>query len=93
MPAEGPLIVAYPDELGHDALLRMLHHDVGRLPVVSRADQTRLVGYLNRSSFLNAWRRQIDEEHVREEGWLNPYFRFRNHAKPPSDTTAAKERT
>jgi CIC family chloride channel protein len=88
-----PLIVAYPDELGHDALLRMLHNDVGRLPVVSRADKTRLVGYLNRSSFLSAWRRQIDEEHVREEGWLNPYFRFRNHAKPPSDTTAAKEET
>ena len=88
-----PLIVAYPDELGHDALLRMLHNDVGRLPVVSRADKTRLVGYLNRSSFLSAWRRQIDEEHVREEGWLNPYFRFRNNVKPPSESSAAKEET
>ena len=88
-----PLIVAYPDELGHDALLRMLHNDVGRLPVVSRDDKTQLVGYLNRSSFLSAWRRQIDEEHVREEGWLNPYFRFHNHRKPTSESTAVNDET
>jgi len=88
-----PLIVAHPDELGHDALLRMLQHDVGRLPVVSREDKTRLVGYLNRSSFLSAWRRQIDEEHVREEGWLNPYFRFRNNVKATSESRRVNDET
>jgi chloride channel protein, CIC family len=64
------LIVAYADELAHDALLRMLRNDVGRLPVVARDDATRLVGYLNRSSFLDAWKRDIDAETLRERGWL-----------------------
>jgi CBS domain-containing protein len=89
-----PLIVAYPDELGHDALLRILQHDVGRLPVVSREDSTRLVGYLNPSSFLSAWKKQIDEEHVREEGCLNPYFRFRDNVRqrPRADQQRKKSR-
>ncbi|MFZ1204120.1 MAG: chloride channel protein [Candidatus Acidiferrales bacterium] len=65
-----PLIVAYPDELAHDALLRLLHNDIGRLPVVAREDETRLVGYLNRSSFLGAWKREMEEEGLREHGWL-----------------------
>lgn len=29
-------IVAYPDELAHDALVRMLENNIGRLPVVKR---------------------------------------------------------
>ncbi len=65
-----PLIVAYPDELAHTALLRLLQNDVGRLPVVAREDETKLVGYLNRSSFLGAWKREMEEEGVREHGWL-----------------------
>jgi len=65
-----PLIVAYPDELAHDALLRLLQNDVGRLPVVTRDDETKLVGYLNRSSFLSAWKRGIEEETLREKGWF-----------------------
>jgi len=65
-----PPVVAYPDELAYDALLRMLDRDVGRLPVVEREDPTRLVGYLNRASFLDAWRHRIDEEFAREPGWL-----------------------
>lgn len=67
------LVVAYPDELAYDALLRMLRDDVGRLPVVAREDPTRLVGYLGRASFLVAWRRQAEEEFVREEGWLGDW--------------------
>ena len=65
-----PLIVAYADDLAHDALLRMLHNDVGRLPVVAREDESRLIGYLSRSSFLGAWKREMEEEGVRESGWL-----------------------
>jgi len=68
--SSGRLIVAYPDELAYDALLRMLRNDIGRLPVVAREDATRLVGYLSRASFLVAWRRQAEEEFVREGGWL-----------------------
>jgi len=65
-----PLIVAYPDELAHTALLRLLRNDVGRLPVVARGDETKLVGYLNRSSFLGAWKREMEEEGLREHGWF-----------------------
>src|SRR5579862_8258374 len=64
------LIVAHPDELAHDALVRLLQNDVGRLPVVARGAGTKLVGYLNRSSFLGAWKRGMDEESLREHGWF-----------------------
>src|SRR5580700_10911302 len=60
------LIVAYPDESASDALFRMLQNDIGRLPVVSREDPKQMVGYLNRSSILGAWTRQMEEEGVRE---------------------------
>jgi H+/Cl- antiporter ClcA len=65
-----PLIVAHPDELAHDALIRLLENDIGRLPVVARDDDAKLVGYLNRSSFLNAWKRSMEEESLRENGWV-----------------------
>jgi CIC family chloride channel protein len=63
-------VVAYEDELAHDAMFRMLQHNIGRLPVVSREDPQRMVGYFNRSSILDAWSRQMHEEGVREHGWL-----------------------
>jgi chloride channel protein, CIC family len=63
-------IVAYPDEFAGDALLRMLQHDIGRLPVVSREEPGKMVGYLNRSSILSAWTRQMEEEGIREHGWI-----------------------
>ncbi len=64
------LIVAYPDELLRDAARRMLGGDVGRLPVVSRENPRRLVGYLGRPALLSAWRKRMAEEHEREPGWL-----------------------
>jgi CIC family chloride channel protein len=62
------LIVTYPDEILHDAVTKMLRNDVGRLPVVSRADPQRLVGYLGRANLMAARLRQLDEEHVRARG-------------------------
>jgi chloride channel protein, CIC family len=64
------LICAYPDELAFDALYRMLQNNIGRLPVISREDSGRLIGYLNRASLLSAWTRQMEEEGVREHGWF-----------------------
>ncbi|HUJ32385.1 MAG TPA: chloride channel protein [Candidatus Acidoferrum sp.] len=87
------LIVAYDDELAYDALLRMLQNDVGRLPVVTRENPKRLVGFLNRASFLAAWKHHIGEEYAREAGWLDswggPGSRFsrmwrREHANKPA---------
>jgi chloride channel protein, CIC family len=60
------LIVAYPDELLHDAIARMLKNDIGRLPVVSRENPRQLVGYLGRSSVMVARARYLEEEELRE---------------------------
>ena len=68
------LLVAYPEERAFDAVFRMLQHNVGRLPVVERGNPKKMVGYLNRSSVLNAWTRQFEHENLRETGWLRRYF-------------------
>ena len=80
-------IVAYPDELAYEALFRMLQANIGRLPVVSREDPQRMVGYLNRASILNAWTRQLEEEGVREHGWL---AQWRQRVAPAEPDLPAK---
>ena len=47
----------------------MLRAEVGRLPVVSREDPKRVVGYLGRAGVMAARMRRLEEEHVREAGW------------------------
>jgi H+/Cl- antiporter ClcA/CBS domain-containing protein len=64
------LIVTFPDEILHDAVTRMVHHDIGRLPVVRRNNPQDLVGYLGRASIMTARLRRHEEEHHREAGWL-----------------------
>ena len=59
------LIVAFPEENLREALMKMLRHNVGRLPVVDHANPTRLMGYLGRAEILGA---QTDE--TREPGLL-----------------------
>jgi CBS domain-containing protein len=63
------LIVAYPDETLHDAVARLLRHDIGRMPVVERGSEKKVVGYLGRSSILNARQRYHREEDVRARGF------------------------
>ena len=75
------LVVAYPDERAFDALYRMLNNNIGRLPVVSRDGSRKLVGYLNRSSILSAWTRQIEDESLREHGWLDAILRTDEYQK------------
>ncbi len=70
-----PPIVAYPDELMYDAVNRMLRNHVGRLLVVSRSDPKKLVGYIGRSEVMSARLRRIEEEYVREPGWIRKFFR------------------
>jgi chloride channel protein, CIC family len=69
-----PPMVAYPDEHVLDALHRMVRHNVGRLPVVSREDPQQMVGYFDRSNILSAWTRQVEDEGLQEHGW---YARWR----------------
>ena len=77
----GKAIVAYPDERAFDALYRMLRYNIGRLPVIERGGSSKFVGYLNRSSILSAWTRQIEDESLREHGWIDAFLRTQQHAK------------
>jgi H+/Cl- antiporter ClcA/CBS domain-containing protein len=65
------LIVTYPDEILHDAVTRMVHHDIGRLPVVRRDNPRQILGYLGRASVMTARLRRHEEENRREAGWLH----------------------
>ncbi len=64
------LVVTYPDEVLYDAAARMLRANVGRLPVVKRDDPKQVVGYLGRSGIMAARLRRLEEEFVREPGWV-----------------------
>jgi CIC family chloride channel protein len=82
-------VVAYPDELVHDAMHRMLQYDIGRLPVVSRENPQRMVGYFNRASLLGAWTRQLEDEGLREHGWIR---KWRNSGRPTKQARQAAEK-
>ncbi len=68
--ASRDLVVTYPDESLHEAAAKMLRKNIGRLPVVDREQPQRVLGYLGRSGIMAARLRRLDEEHVREPGWL-----------------------
>jgi CBS domain-containing protein len=62
-------VVAYPDEVLRESIIKMLRNDIGRLPVVAREDPTKLVGYVDRSQLMKARMRWYEEEHLREGRW------------------------
>ena len=64
------VVVTYPDEALHDASAKMLLNNIGRLPVVDRKDPGHVVGYLGRHGIMAARLHRLDEEQVRESGWL-----------------------
>jgi len=63
-------VVAFPDELLAEASDKMLHNDIGRLPVVERSDPRKLVGYLGRRGVMAARLRRLHDEQVREPAWI-----------------------
>ncbi len=65
------LIVTYPDELVAEAAAKLLSFNIGRMPVVDRADEKKVVGYLNRATILAARTRRMHDESFREPGWLH----------------------
>ena len=67
------VVVTYPDEMLHDASAKMLRNNIGRLPVVDRRDSRKVVGYLGRPGIMAARLRRLDEEHVREPGWIKGF--------------------
>ncbi len=63
------LAVAYPDETVREAMKRMSGRDIGRVPVVSPDEETRLVGWLSRADIIRAYelalsRRTADRHRV-----------------------------
>jgi len=63
-------VVTYPNEVLYDAAAKMLRSNVGRLPVASWEEPGRPVGYLGRSQIMAARMRRLEEEFVREPGWM-----------------------
>jgi CBS domain-containing protein len=84
-----PPVIGYADELAHDAMVRMLQHDIGRLPIVSRENPQQMVGYFNRASLLGAWTRRMEEEGIREHGWIR---KWRNSGRPTNQATQPAEK-
>jgi H+/Cl- antiporter ClcA len=74
--ASRDLGVTYPDELLADAVDRMVQRGVGRLLVVDRSRPDRLVGYLGRTGIATAWQTLLDEESIREAGWVTSRMRL-----------------
>jgi CBS domain-containing protein len=64
------VIVTYPDEGLHEASAKMLRNNIGRLPVVDRINSRKVVGYLGRPGIMAARMRRLEEEHVRDPGWI-----------------------
>ena len=73
--AERAPATSYPDELLEDALIKLLEHEAELLPVVSREDPTRVVGYVERAGIMAAWVAATRAEGLREEGWLTEHLR------------------
>jgi len=64
------VVVTYPDELVSEAAAKLLRFDIGRLPVVDRAEERKVVGYLGRAAILASRMRRLQDEHVLDPGWL-----------------------
>ena len=62
------LVVTFPDEPLQKALATMLTHDVGRLPVVARANPKNVIGYLGRAAILSARMKLHEEETILQRG-------------------------
>lgn len=57
--ASPDVVVAYPDESLNIILERLAMQDIGRLPVVSRFDDTELLGIITRSDVVNSYNKKV----------------------------------
>jgi len=53
------LIVTYPDETLHDVIHRVGTVEIGRIPVVTRRDHSKMVGILRRQDFIRAYTKAL----------------------------------
>jgi CIC family chloride channel protein len=64
------LVVTHPNETVSEATDKMLRYNVGRLPVVDRINPKHVVGYIGRPNILAARLHRMEEEQIREPGWI-----------------------
>ena len=64
------LVVTHPDETLSDATDKMLRSRVGRLPAIDRVNPQEVVGYIGRPNILASRLRRMEEEQIRERGWI-----------------------
>jgi CBS domain-containing protein len=72
--ASTDLALTYVDVALADALLLMVRRKIGRLPVVARGDERKLVGWLSRSDIFRAREQSIEAELVRERPLAPAHF-------------------
>ena len=82
------LVVAYPAGILPTAAERMAQFDVGRLPVVSIAEPSRLLGIVTRSDLLKP-----RERHVRDEQERERLIRFKFFNRPATACPGASGRS
>jgi H+/Cl- antiporter ClcA len=76
------VIITYADDLLFEAANKMLLNNIGRLPVVSRKDPRRVVGYIGRRNLMAGRLRHYEDEHVRERRFLQRRVREANLIEP-----------
>ena len=55
------VVVTHPEETLEDALIKLVEKDIGRLPVVERGDERKLVGLITRSDIMKAHAREVSK--------------------------------
>lgn len=60
--------VAYPDESLNTILERLAMQNIGRLPVVSRFDDTELIGMITRSDVVNSYNKKVVSKVQKKSG-------------------------
>ncbi|MBW6470361.1 MAG: chloride channel protein [Methanosarcinaceae archaeon] len=66
--ASRDLVVAYPDESLNTVLERLAMQDIGRLPVVSRFDDTELLGMITRSDIVRSYNKKVVSKVQKKRG-------------------------
>ena len=80
------VIVTFADEVLYEAVRKMVRHNIGRLPVVSRKNPRHIVGYLGRTNLMAGRLRYFEDEYVREGRFL------RRHSDDAGNSFALKQR-
>jgi predicted transcriptional regulator len=69
-----PPAIVFGDSTLREAADHMINEDIGRLPVVSREDPRKVIGFLTRSDLLKAHRQRLDDMHKAQR-----QIRLRHH--------------